>query len=59
LCLADWDEDGQEELIAGSDDFAIRVFKREELIFDINESAKIRSLQRIHKNIFGYSLENG
>ena len=59
LCLADWDEDGQEELIAGSDDFAIRVFKGEELIFDINESAKIRSLQRIHKNIFGYSLENG
>jgi hypothetical protein len=29
----------------GSDDFAIRVFKGEELVFDINEEAKIRSIK--------------
>jgi hypothetical protein len=35
------------DLVAGSDDFSIRVFKGEELIFDINESAKIKALNRI------------
>ena len=33
--------DAQNELVVGSDDFAIRVFKGAELIFDINEEAKI------------------
>lgn len=47
------------ELLVGSDDFAIRVFKGEELIFDVNEKAKILSLCRLKKNIFGYALENG
>ena len=37
----DWDEDGDEELIVGSDDFSIRVFKSEEMIFDIQEQSKI------------------
>ena len=37
LAMVDWDEDGEEELVVGSDDFAIRVFKGEELIFDVNE----------------------
>lgn len=37
LQFLDWDEDGDEELIVGSDDFSIRVFKSEEMIFDINE----------------------
>lgn len=31
----DWDEDGEDELVVGSDDFSIRVFKNEEMIFDI------------------------
>jgi Bardet-Biedl syndrome 2 protein len=43
----DWDEDGDDELIAGSDDFSIRVFKSEELIFDINEQSKIQFLKKI------------
>lgn len=33
----DWDDDSEDELVAGSDDFSIRVFKNEEMIFDINE----------------------
>jgi hypothetical protein len=37
MAFIDWDEDGQDELIVGSDDFAIRVFKGDELVFDINE----------------------
>jgi len=39
--FVDWDEDNQVELLTGSDDFAIRVFKGEELIFDINEQSRI------------------
>jgi Bardet-Biedl syndrome 2 protein len=31
----DWDNDGEDELVVGSDDFSIRVFKNEEMIFDI------------------------
>jgi len=33
----DWDDDGEEELVVGSDDFSIRIFKNEEMIFDIQE----------------------
>ena len=55
----DWNEDGEEELIVGSDDFSIRVFKNEELIFDIKEQSKIQYIKRIHKQIFAYSLQNG
>ena len=48
-----------DELVAGSDDFSIRVFKGEEMVFDINEQSKIQFLKKIHKQIFGYSLANG
>ncbi len=59
MAFIDWDEDGNDELIVGSDDFAIRVFKGEELVFDINEQAKIRSIKQIEANVFGYCLDNG
>ena len=52
-------EEGNMELVAGSDDYCIRVFRGAELIFDINESAKIRCIKCIHKNLFGFALENG
>jgi len=51
--------DAQNELVVGSDDFAIRVFKGAELIFDINEEAKIIDLQVVKQNVFGYALDNG
>jgi Bardet-Biedl syndrome 2 protein len=57
--FVDWDEDQVHELIAGSEDFAIRVFKGEELIFDIKEAASISILKRIKRNIFAYCLSNG
>ena len=55
----DWDEDGEAELVVGSDDFAIRVFKGEELIYDINEAAAIKLLKRLRRALFGFALENG
>ena len=51
--------DANNELVVGSDDFAIRVFKGAELIFDINEEAKIMDLRVIKGNVFGYALSNG
>ena len=51
--------DAQNELVVGSDDFAIRVFKGAELIFDINEDAKVIDLQVVKMNVFGYALDNG
>lgn len=59
LTFSDWDEDDEDELIVGSDDFAIRVFKAEDLIYDTNESAKILALTTIKRNVFGFCLENG
>jgi Bardet-Biedl syndrome 2 protein len=59
LTFLDWDEDGADELLAGSDDFSIRVFKHEEMIFDINEASKVILLTRISRSIFGYSLASG
>jgi Bardet-Biedl syndrome 2 protein len=37
IAFMDWDDDGEDELVCGSDDFYIRPFKREEMIFEINE----------------------
>ena len=48
-----------DELVAGSDDFAIRMFKGEEIISDITEKAKVIQLAKITTNSFGYALSNG
>ena len=55
----DFNGDGADELVAGSDDFAIRVFKGEEIIQDITEKSKVVDLSKISDAAFGYSLSNG
>lgn len=59
LCLVDFDSDGVDEMLAGSDDFAIRVFKGEEIIHDITEKSKVILLTKITTAVFGYALSNG
>jgi Bardet-Biedl syndrome 2 protein len=61
LTFMDWDGDGQEELLVGSDDQSIRVFKGEELLHDIQEMSKLSFLTRfgLHRGVFGYALNNG
>lgn len=59
LEFMDFNQDGVDELLAGSDDFAIRVFKGEEIIQDITEKAKVTAISKISKTTFGYSLSNG
>jgi hypothetical protein len=52
LEMIDFDDDGEPELLTGSADFAIRVFKGEELIYDVNETSKISFLSKIKKACF-------
>lgn len=54
----DIDFDGEPELVVGSDDFSIRVFRHEELIFDIKESSKIAFVSKIDRACFGFALSN-
>lgn len=59
LALNDVDDDSTQELIVGTDDFAIRYYKNENNIFEINENTKIILLQSIGTSKFIYGLENG
>lgn len=59
LAFVDFDGDGVDELVAGSDDFAIRVFKGEEIVHDITEKSKVLLLSKINGATFGYALSNG
>ena len=59
MAILDFDFDQQKELIVGSDDYSIRVYKNEEMIFDISESAKVSLLSKIQKAAFAFALSNG
>ena len=59
LAFLDFDDDGEEELLVGSDDFSIRGFKHEELLVDINEASRIAFLREVHRQVFAYGLGNG
>lgn len=59
ICLLDLDGDGADELLVGSNDFAIRAFKSEELLFDINETAKVTNLTPLRKSLYGFGLSSG
>jgi Bardet-Biedl syndrome 2 protein len=57
--ILDFDMDGQKELVVGSDDYSIRVYKNEEMIFDISEESKVQFLSKIERTAFAYALNNG
>ncbi|XP_076802841.1 BBSome complex member BBS2-like [Clavelina lepadiformis] len=59
LALADFNNDGQDELIVGSEDFDIRVFQGEEIISEMTETEAVTGLCRISGSRFGYALANG
>lgn len=46
LILSDIDGDGKNEMIVGSDDYEIRVFKGEEVINECSETDKVTALCR-------------
>ncbi|KAH9519143.1 Bardet-Biedl syndrome 2 protein [Bulinus truncatus] len=59
LCLADFNGDGLNELIVGSEDFDIRVFREDEIIAEMTETEVITGLCNLNNFRFGYSLSNG
>jgi len=59
LILFDYDSNNQNELIVGSDDSDIRVFKNDELISEMSENSPILALTPICDSKFGYALING
>lgn len=59
LTICDINADGIAELVVGSDDFELRVFRDEELLDEITEADRILFLKPIKGNRFAYGLSNG
>ncbi|XP_060779796.1 Bardet-Biedl syndrome 2 protein homolog [Neoarius graeffei] len=59
MVLCDFTGDGKNELLVGSEDFDIRVFREDELVFEMAENETITSLCHMHGSRFGYALANG
>uniref|UniRef100_A0A8D3EA93 Bardet-Biedl syndrome 2 protein homolog n=1 Tax=Scophthalmus maximus TaxID=52904 RepID=A0A8D3EA93_SCOMX len=59
LVLFDFTGDGKNELLVGSEDFDIRVFKEDELVSEMTENETVTSLCHMHGSRFGYALANG
>jgi Bardet-Biedl syndrome 2 protein len=59
LEICDIDSDGNPELIVGSEDFELRIFRHEELLNEISETDKVIFLKTISKGKFAYGLANG
>uniref|UniRef100_A0A2I3HJ36 Bardet-Biedl syndrome 2 protein homolog n=1 Tax=Nomascus leucogenys TaxID=61853 RepID=A0A2I3HJ36_NOMLE len=59
LALCDFDGDGKKELLVGSEDFDIRVFKEDEIVAEMTETETVTSLCPMYGSRFGYALSNG
>jgi len=59
MCFCDVDDDGQKELLVGTEDFEIRAFKKEDVIKEITETDVILRLEPLHKTRFAYALTQG
>ena len=59
LCFCDINNDGIYELLVGSDDYKIRAFQNEDILFEISETGKVSELVPLHKSKFIFTLTNG
>ncbi|RDD37377.1 Bardet-Biedl syndrome 2 protein-like protein [Trichoplax sp. H2] len=59
MALCDFTRDNEQELIVGSDDYDIRVFKKDELVSEMTETEAVTCLCPMSGSKFGYSLANG
>lgn len=59
MALCDVDNRNSTSLLVGSDDFEIRVFRNEEMLYEISESDRVNLLTAVDKSLFGYGLANG
>ncbi|CAF0848460.1 unnamed protein product [Rotaria sp. Silwood1] len=59
LALLDFNSDGYNELVVGSEDYDIRVFREDQLIAEMQETETIVSICSLVGTRFGYALANG
>jgi len=59
IVLMDFNGDGENELIVGSEDYDIRIFSGDAIQSEINESEAITHLCKVKDSKFGYALANG
>mmetsp|Transcript_21661 Transcript_21661/g.44275 ORF Transcript_21661/g.44275 Transcript_21661/m.44275 type:complete len:703 (+) Transcript_21661:114-2222(+) len=59
MAFCDVDEDGALELLVGSEDYEIRVFRNEEVISETTETEMIVALAPMRRTTFAYALANG
>uniref|UniRef100_A0A915KGJ0 Uncharacterized protein n=1 Tax=Romanomermis culicivorax TaxID=13658 RepID=A0A915KGJ0_ROMCU len=59
LCFCDYDNDGSLEIIVGSEDYEIRIFKGDTILAEITETESVVNLFGLDQNRFGYALANG
>lgn len=59
MAFCDADGDGANELLVGSDDYEIRIFRNEDVVSETTETEKIVDLCPIHLTRYGYALANG
>lgn len=59
LAFCDVDSDGLNELLVGSEDFEIRIFRHEELLSETPEADKVSHIAPVSGAKFSYGLANG
>lgn len=59
LTLMDFRSTGKNELVVGSEDFDIRVFREDEIIAEMTETEAITCICPMESTKFGYALANG
>ena len=59
MAFCDVDGDGQLELLVGSEDYEIRVFRNEEVISETTETEMVVGLAAMRRATFAYALANG
>ncbi|XP_033117827.1 Bardet-Biedl syndrome 2 protein homolog [Anneissia japonica] len=59
LALTDFNDDGKDELVVGSEDYDIRIFQEDEIIAEMTETEAITRLCPMTQGRFGYALANG
>uniref|UniRef100_A0A0N5AER1 Bardet-Biedl syndrome 2 protein homolog n=1 Tax=Syphacia muris TaxID=451379 RepID=A0A0N5AER1_9BILA len=59
ICFTDIDGDGSYEVVVGTDDYEIRIFKEDLLLHELNETDEISCLCDLGNGRFAYGLVNG
>lgn len=59
LSFCDVDGDGVQEMVCGTEDFEMRVFRGQDVIQEITETDVVIRVQPIHKSRFAYALSSG